>query len=106
MSNKIDYDLNIFRLEQYVGVDENYKPIYEYLDPWYLHIYAVNGAGHYEVSPAYELTPEESRSLKLGMGYFDEDDNWYGLEGFMRDYLWEIPTRFWDIFNALPEEEN
>jgi hypothetical protein len=102
----IDYDLNIFRLEQYVGSDDENNPIYEYLDPWYVHVYEVDGLGHREASPAYELTPTESRELQLGTNYFEYEDNWYGLEGFVKDYEHQISDRLWEIFNALPVEKD
>lgn len=109
MTIKIDYDLNIFREEVEVPdeslVDPSEGTVWEYSDPWYLHIYAVNGAGHYEVSTPYELTEEEAKKLELGTGYFSDDDSWYGLEGFLKDYEHQISDRFWDIFNALPTEE-
>ena len=103
---EIDYDLNIFRQEVEVPdeslVDPSEGTVWEYRDPWYLHIYEVDGAGHHEVSEAYELTPEESKVLQLGTGYFEGDDCWYGLEGFLKDYEHQISDRLWDIFNALP----
>lgn len=105
MATKIDYDLNVFRLEQYVSVDDAENPVYEYLDPWYVHVYAVDESGHREVSPAYALTDSEAKALSLGTGYFDEDDVWIGLDGFLKDYEHQISKRFWDIFNALPTEE-
>jgi len=84
---KFDYDLNIFRQEVLVDADHNE---YRYNDPWYLHVYVVNsyqGASmHEEMGPAIELTQAESNALQLGTGYFDEDDCWYGHEGFMKEY--------------------
>ena len=106
MATKIDYDLNIFRQEVEVPdqrlVDPSEGTVWEYSDPWYLHIYVVDGAGHKEASEAYELTAEESKALALGTGYFEDDDCWYGLEGFLKDYEHQISDRLWSIFNALP----
>lgn len=88
--SKIDYDLNIFRKEEQVGLDADSFPKYDYVDPWYLHVYQVNsyqGASmHEEMGPAIELTELESNALQLGSGYFDEDDCWYGLDGFLKEY--------------------
>lgn len=88
-ATKFDYDLNIFRKEEVtLDADAFYKS--QYVDPWYLHIYVVNeyqGATmHEELGPAIELTEAESNALQLGSGYFDEDDCWYGHEGFLKDY--------------------
>lgn len=88
---KFDYDLNIFRLDQEVGFDADMNlPLYEFVDPWYIHIYQVNsyqGATmHEELGEAIALTEMEANALQLGTGYFDENDCWYGHEGFMRDY--------------------
>jgi hypothetical protein len=87
---KFDYDLNIFRQEQEVGLDADAFPIYDYVDPWYIHVYVVNsyqGATmHEELGPPIELTQMESNALQLGTGYFNEDDCWYGYEGFIKEY--------------------
>lgn len=93
----LDYDLNIFRQEV-----EQADGQYAYADPWYLDIYVVDGAGHQQLGEPYELTPEETKVLQLGTGYFTDDDSWYGLDGFLKDYEHQISDRLWDIFNALP----
>lgn len=103
---KIDYDLNIFRQEVEVPdqslVDPSEGTVWEYADPWYLDIYVVDANGHQQLGEPYELTAEESKALQLGTGYFTDDDSWYGLEGFLKDYEHQISDRLWDIFNALP----
>jgi hypothetical protein len=89
----LDYDLNIYRRD--VGV-------FEYRDPWYIDIYIYENDSQKQVGTQIELTPAESIKLHLGSGYFNEDDSWYGLEGFLKDYEHQISDRLWSIFNALP----
>jgi hypothetical protein len=109
----IDYDLNIFRQEVEVPdeslVDPSEDTVFEYRDPWYLDIIIHENGSQYhynELLPnielPIELTPEEAKVLDLGNGYFTDDDSWYGLEGFLKDYEYQISDRLWDIFNALP----
>lgn len=99
METLLDYDLNIFRQE----VEQDGKWVYA--DPWFIEIYLVitegNAVDKREVG-LIELTPEESAKLQLGSGYFNEDDCWYGFDGFIEDYEHQISDRLWDIFNALP----
>lgn len=105
-ATKIDYDLNIFRQEVQVPNPNSDRLgdglVWVYADPWYLDIYVVDGAGHQQLGEPYQLTAEEATVLQLGTGYFNEDDCWYGLEGFLKDYEHQISDRLWDIFNALP----
>ena len=95
-----DYDLNIYRQE----VERDGQWVYA--DPWYIDIYLVSTDGDVvtkeQVGAQVELTPNESAKLHLGTGYFDHDDSWYGLDGFLKDYEHQISDRLWDIFNALP----
>lgn len=107
MDELLDYDLNIYRQE--VVVDGKWV----YADPWFMDIYLVRTDGDpfnavwgsvskEQVGVQYEFTSEESAKLQLGSGYFNEDDCWYGLDGFLKDYEWQISDRLWDVFNALP----
>lgn len=78
---------------------------YAYADPWYIEVYLCitegNAVDKHSVG-LIELTPQESAKLRLGFGYFEDDDSWYGLEGFLKDYEHQISDRLWAIFNALP----
>lgn len=101
MEELYDYDLNIFRREQ---LADSYDT-YEYVDPWYIHIYTVDDAGHSEYSEPIELTKQEARLLGLGLddGYFNTDDCWYGLDGFLKDYQEYISPRLMSIIESLPK---
>ena len=38
-----DYDLNIYRREEEVGIDEvSTLPIYDYVDPWDIEVYRID----------------------------------------------------------------
>ena len=98
MSNKIDYDLNIFQRELLNAEDE-----YEYAGPWYIHIYEVDGTGHSELGNPIELTETEANNLINNDPYFDgEPDTWYGLNGFIADKDALLSDRLRSIFYGLP----
>lgn len=108
MGTKIDYDLNIFRKEEsYLDADGFYQS--KYTDPWYLHVYQVNsyqGATmHEELGPAVELTAEEAYHLELGEGYFNEDDCWFGLDGFIKEYGHLLSERLTKLLDLPVYEE-
>lgn len=98
-----DYDLNIFQQESLVEDPDTGEMVYDYVGPWFIDIYDVYGNGHEHVAGPLELTPQESKLLGLGSGYFEESDCWYGLAGFLNDYEHFISTRLLDMFNNLPE---
>ncbi len=105
-----DYDLNIYRREEEVGIDEvSTLPIYDYVDPWYIDVYRIDeyqGAttSFHQAGPI-ELTPLESNMLCLGHDgtLLEEDDNWYGLWGFIQDYGDQIHPRVLALLNTLPK---
>jgi hypothetical protein len=110
MSTKFDYDLNIFQREYEVPdqslSDPSEGTVWEYQEPWYLHLYNVNGAGHEELGEPIELTESEANNLIKNDSYFDDEvDTWYGLEGFLREKHALISDRLMAIFDALPEYE-
>jgi len=97
-----DYDLNIFQQEV-----EDKNGNWALGDDWYLDIF-VCFDGDQEQYQGLDLpltfTKEEATKLQLGSGYFDGEDHWYGLEGFLKDYEHQISDRLWEVFNALPAE--
>lgn len=99
-----DYDLNIYRLEEEVGIHEvSTLPIYEYVDPWYIDIYEHLGGDQKHVAGPFQLTPLEAKMLDLGNGYFSEDDCWYGMWGFLKDYADSLHPRLTNLLNTLPK---
>jgi hypothetical protein len=97
--NKIDYDLNIYQLEQ-LDADGEYR----HFGPWYIHVYKVDGGSVDEVTVPFELTYEETSALISNDPYFlDEVDTWYGLEGFVFEKWDLLSDRFKMIFECLPK---
>jgi hypothetical protein len=98
----IDYDLNIYMPEEYDDISDEY-----YFDPsnWKIHVYIVNDRGHEEWDEPLHLTAEEIRHLGLNReSYFkDEQDVWYGLEGFRLDYWDRMSDRLKEYFDRLPK---
>jgi len=109
MSTEFDYDLNIFQREYYVADESLSDPsegkVWEYREPWYLHLYEVEpGRGHRELGEAIELTEAEANNLIKVDPYFDDEvDTWYGLAGFIADKHSVISDRLMAIFDALPK---
>jgi hypothetical protein len=108
MSNEFDYDLNIFQREYEVPdqslVDPSEGTVWEYREPWYIHVYEVDGSGHQELGEPIELTESEANNLINNDPYFDgEPDTWYGLAGFIADKHSVISARLMAIFDALPK---
>jgi hypothetical protein len=96
---KIDYDLNIFQMEQL-----NDDGDYEHMGPWYIHIYEYNGQTTEEVTAPIELTHQEYLALIASDPYFDNEvDVWYGLEGLVRDRWDALSDRLKYIFECLPK---
>jgi hypothetical protein len=92
------YDLNIYQLEQ-VNADGEY----EYMGPWYIHIYDYYEQDITEVSAPIELTPQETEALIANDSYYDELDVWYGLDGFMLEKWDAMSDRLKMIFETLPK---
>lgn len=98
-----DYDLNIFQSDDEIATAPSNK--------WFLDIYEVtmiehdpHSTNHRQLGMIVELTLEEATALKLGEGYFEDSDNWYGLDGFIEDYEESISPRLWELFNSIPKE--
>ena len=102
-----DYDLNFYRREEEVGLDDYGFPIYDYTDPWYIDVYQVNeyqgATTHEQIAGPFELTALEANMLELGYGYFTGDDSWYGMWGFLQDYSDRIHPRVQALLNTLPK---
>jgi hypothetical protein len=110
LATKFDYDLNIFRKEVEAGYDVDMcLPLYEFSEEWYLHVYQVNeyqGATmHEELGDPIELTEMESNALQLGTGYFNENDCWYGRDGFVRDYGHLLSERLTNLLDLPVYQE-
>lgn len=112
MATKFDYDLNIFQREYEVPdaslADPSQGTVWEYREPWYIHIYQVNayqGATmHEELGEPIELTQAEANNLINNDSYFEgEPDVWYGLEGFYQDKKALLSERLKDVFEYLPK---
>jgi len=96
----IDYDLNIFILEE---LDEWGN---SYWDPanWKIHVFVHRDDQQYEWDDAIQLTAEEIRGLGLNQDEsFSEVDSWFGLDGF-RYYYWDkMSDRLKKYFDELPK---
>lgn len=96
---KIDYDLNIYQLEQ-LDADGEHR----FFGPWYIHVYEVAENNIEEVTVPIELTPIEYYSLIASDSYFDDEvDTWYGLEGFVFEKWDMLSDRLKMIFECLPK---
>lgn len=96
---KIDYDLNIYQLEQLDSDGE-----YRHMGPWYIHVYEVVGGTIEEVTVPLELTPQEYHCLIGSDSYFDNEvDTWYGLEGFVFEKWDLLSDRLKMVFECLPK---
>ena len=93
------YDLNIFQREQ-LDADGEYK----FFGPWYIHVYEYNGNTSEEVLDPIELTQDEYNSLISNDTYFEnQEDVWYGLQGFLEDKVYSISDRLKTVFESLPK---
>jgi hypothetical protein len=108
MGTEFDYDLNIFQREYEVPdqslSDPSEGTVWEYREPWYVHIYEVEpGRGHRELGEPIELTESEANNLIKNDSYFyDEVDTWYGLNGFIAEKDSLLSDRLKSIFYGLP----
>jgi hypothetical protein len=105
MGTKFDYDLNIYRLEEQVGLDADAFPIYEYTDQWYVDIYEHLGGDQVHVAGPFPITAQQRDLLKCGVEgtYFYEDDAWYGMWGFLDDYQAVLLPELASILTSLPK---
>jgi hypothetical protein len=98
-STKIDYDLNIYQLEQ-LDADGEYR----HFGSWYIQVYEVDHGSSNEVTAPIELTQDEYNNLIANDSYFDNEvDTWYGLEGFVFEKWHLLDDRLKMIFECLPK---
>jgi hypothetical protein len=95
---KFIYDLNIYQLEE-LDADGEYR----YMGPWYIHVYEYTGNTTEEVSVPIELTQDEYNNILRDDPYYDENDVWYGLDGFMFEKWNNLSDRLKFIFESLPK---
>jgi hypothetical protein len=107
MGTAFDYDLNIFQREYEVPdqslLDPSEGTVWEYQEPWYIHLYEVDEHGHEELGEPIELTASEANNLIKNDPYFDDEaDTWYGLSGFLAEKDALLSDRLRRIFYGLP----
>jgi hypothetical protein len=87
----VDWDLNI------------YKDPSEETDFWFIAPYVCQQGSSYEYGESFRLTKAEEFALKHKDDYFDEDDVWYGMDGFLRDYWDRLSDRVKFFLETLPK---
>lgn len=107
-ATEFDYDLNIFQMEyevpDYSLEDPSQGTVWEYHDPWFIHLYEVEGNGHKELGEPIELTESEANNLIKTDPYFDNEvDTWYGLDGFLKEKEHLLSDRLRKLFYGLPK---
>lgn len=99
----IDYDLNIYMLEDL----DQYGTYYHDPANWWIQVYIASdpdsGWGHDEFADPFRLTAEEIVQLGLNQGNAWEADSWYGLDGFRHDYWDKMSDRLKKYFDELPK---
>lgn len=88
---QIDWDLNI------------YKDPSEETDFWFIAPYVYDKGNSSEYGEHFMLTMSEMFLIKLKDNYFDEDDVWYGMRGFLFDYWDHLSDRLRFILESLPK---
>lgn len=102
-----DYDLNIYHVEEAIEGPDGTES-WEYTNQWYVDIYEYTtneyGASQQtHVTGPFEITDHQRDLLQLGTdGYFTDDDSWYGMWGFLKDYKDKLLPELLDILYALP----
>ena len=99
-----DYDLNIYHVEEAFEGDDG-TTSWEYTDQWYVDIYEYLDKDQLHVLGPFPISEPQRNLLRLGQEgtYFNEDDNWYGLTGFEKDYAGFITEELQSIFDSLPK---
>jgi hypothetical protein len=100
-----DYDLNVYHLEEQVGLDEDNEPVYEYTDQWYVDIYEHLDRDQLHVAGPFKIDSNQRDLLELGNTntYFSDDDSWYGMWGFLADYEGKLLPSLLSTLQALPK---
>ena len=100
---KIDYDVNVYVLEEY---NRETGESYFNQDQWYLHVYDYYmGLGGKEVSRPFLLTKEESFAMNFrGMDDIDEGlDGWLSMEYLMSTYWDQMSDRIRQYLEGFPK---
>lgn len=97
-NTKFIYDLNIYQLEE-LDADGEYR----YMGPWYIHPYEYTGNTTEEVMDPIELTQDEYDAILRDDPYYDENDVWYGLDGFLFEKWNVLSDRLKWRFESLPK---
>lgn len=87
----VDWDLNI------------YKDPSEETDYWFIAPYVCDNGSSSEYGSSFMLTKAEEFAIKHKDDYFDEDDVWYGMKGFLFDKWDSLSDRLRFILESLPK---
>jgi hypothetical protein len=100
---KIDYDVNVYVLEDYnLETGESYWN----QDRWYLHVYNYDGGRNpFEVSTPFLLTKEESFAMNfMETGDIDDGlDGWMSMEHLMENYRGQMSDRILEYLESFPK---
>ena len=87
----VDWDLNI------------YKDPSEETEFWFIAPYVYENGSSSEYGGSFMLTMSEAYAIMSKDDYFDEDDVWYGMYGFLRDYWDRLSDRVRFFLESLPK---
>jgi hypothetical protein len=89
--DEVDWDLNI------------YKDPSEETDFWFIAPYVYEDGSSSEYGESIMLTKAEEFALRHNDDYFDEDDVWYGMKGFLFDKWDKLSDRVKFLLESLPK---
>lgn len=89
--DEVDWDLNI------------YKDPSEETDFWFIAPYVYEAGSSSEYGEHFMLTKAEEFTLRHNDDYFDEDDVWYGMKGFLFDKWDKLSDRVRFLLESLPK---
>lgn len=89
--DEVDWDLNI------------YKDPSEETDFWFIAPYVYEDGSSSEYGESFMLTKAEEFTLRHNDDYFDEDDVWYGMKGFLFDKWDSLSDRLRFLLESLPK---
>jgi hypothetical protein len=98
---KIDYDVNVFVLEEFnMETHESYWNT----DQWYLHVYDYNNGNPEEVSQSFLLTKEEAFAMNFeNTGDIDAGlDGWMSMDHLMENYREQLSDRVMYYLEQFP----
>jgi hypothetical protein len=88
---EVDWDLNI------------YKDPSEETEFWFIAPYVYEDGSSSEYGESIMLTKSEEFALRHKDDYFDEDDVWYGMKGFLFDKWDRLSDRVKFLLESLPK---